>query len=51
MRFTGKSSNEIEGAIDLLTCEHCRHEQSQPSGAKPVEDVVCRKCGMTTDKE
>jgi hypothetical protein len=51
MRFAGRSSNEYDGMIDLLECEHCRHEQSQPSGAKPIEVVVCRKCRMTAERE
>jgi hypothetical protein len=39
--------------IEVLRCEHCRHEQEriQMEGNKPPEDVVCKKCGMTTDKE
>lgn len=43
MKFTGKSSNEYDGLIDLMECE-CGHEQTQPSGSKPIAEVVCRKC-------
>lgn len=41
-----------------LKCEHCGSTQSwDEDGCKPyryepvVSDVVCRKCGMTSDKE
>ena len=50
MRHTGKTSTET-GMIEWLKCEHCGNEQSQPPGQQPIPDIVCRKCGMTTDKE
>lgn len=35
---------------DIVKCEHCFNLQSY-DGEKPVQDVVCNKCKMTTDKE
>jgi len=50
MIYTGRTSDET-GFIDWMKCEHCRNEQSQPKDLQPIPDVVCRKCGMTQDKE
>lgn len=34
----------------LVKCEHCNTIQEQTDD-KPIQDIVCKKCGMTTDKE
>lgn len=51
-RFYGKA------ASSPLKCEHCGSTQTwDEEGSKPyrhesvLEDVICRKCGMTTDKD
>jgi ribosomal protein S27AE len=35
---------------NLLKCEHCGNYMVMQEPVKP-KDVVCGKCGMTTDKE
>ena len=35
---------------DVLRCEHCFSLQMH-EGETPIEDVVCNKCRMTTDKD
>jgi len=51
-RFYGKAENSP------IKCEHCGATQLwDEAGCKPyrcepkIEDVCCRKCGMTTDKD
>ena len=41
-----------------LKCEHCGNKQTwDEEGSKPyrlqnrLKDVICNRCGMTTDKE
>lgn len=44
-----KQPNE-ESKFALAKCEHCL-KMDEYTGQKPIEDTVCKHCGMTTDKD
>lgn len=46
----GMVDDEGSTRTDVLRCEHCRNMQVHDS-KKPIDDVVCKKCGMTRDKK
>lgn len=48
MRIYTPANDESKYA--LLKCEHCGR-MDEYDEKKPVEDVVCTKCGMTQDRD
>ncbi len=47
--ISGESRDKTGNLRRVLQCEHCGHQQ--PWGGMKIDDVVCLKCRMTSDKE
>ncbi len=48
MRIIKKPNDESK--YPLAKCEHCGRIDEAPLD-KSIQDVVCKRCGMTTDKD